>query len=109
MDARVHDFDGSQESANFLRQIARAGVRVGLTDNDAVRRSSSLGRRGSSNARHPRFRPGIGVSARGRALYRWHFIVLCYSRFARLNCKWLFLRLLRGKTPELVALARRMP
>ena len=36
MGGRVHDFDGSQQSANVFRHIARAGVWAGLTDNDAL-------------------------------------------------------------------------
>ena len=36
MSTRLHDFDGSQESANVFRQIARAGAWAGITDNDAL-------------------------------------------------------------------------
>ena len=36
MGARVHDFDGRQQSANDFRHIARAGAWAGLTDDDAL-------------------------------------------------------------------------
>jgi hypothetical protein len=36
MRARLHDFNGSQESANVFRYVARAGAWAGITDNDAL-------------------------------------------------------------------------
>ena len=36
MGARVHDFDGRQQSANDFRHIARAGAWAGIADDDAL-------------------------------------------------------------------------
>ena len=76
MGARVHDFDGSQQSANVFRHIARAGAWAGIADNDALEEKFQSRLKRIVQCTAPAFSPTYWRMCPRAGTLHWHFLLL---------------------------------